>query len=389
MTDVNAVVNEKTQNIRDLMSGKVPKRIPITASIGVEFAIDFAGMNLAETLWDTTKFEAVFDKACGTFFSDTYPMSALRIPSWYQVLGSQPIVMASSGFMQHPEVEGMHVEDYDALIASPYDCIIEKVLPRLFTELDAEPNQKAMVMAKALRVFGDEMANLGAIRAKMQAKYGFSNAPAGPSAAATEAPYDFLADFLRGFKGVSHDIRRVPEKVVAACEELTPLMIKKGIPAVPSLIDGSTFIPLHMAPFMREKDFAKFYWPSFKKLCDALHEAGQGILIFVEADWTRLIDYLYDLPENTVMRMEFGDPKVFKEKLGKKHILNGFYPVTLLQTGTKEQCIDKAKELLDTLAPGGKYWFGTDKSLLATDKEGKIARNFEAVLNYVHENGKY
>lgn len=390
MTDIAALSQERTQLFRDLFSGKTPKRVPISASMGVEFSIDYAGLDLAETLWDTTKFEQVFDKTCSDFFSDSFPITALRIPSWYQILGSKPIVMSSSGFMQHPEVEGMLPEDYDAFIEAPYDTIVETILPRLYTELDTDDaNKKAMVLAKAMRAQLDEMSNVGMLKGKMIAKYGMSTIPPAQSFGMTEAPYDFLADFLRGFKGVSKDIKRMPEKVVAACDAITPLMIKKGIPAVPDLVNGHTFIPLHMAPYMREKDFEKFYWPSFKQLCEALHEAGQGIYLFVEHDWTRFLDYLAELPENTIMRIEFGDPQLFKEKLGKKHILAGFYPVTLLQSGTKEACIDKAKELLDVLAPGGRYWFTTDKSLLATDKEGKIAENLKAVLEYVHENGAY
>lgn len=390
MTSVTGLQNERTQLFRDLLSGKIPKRVPVSASMGVEFCIEYAGMNLAETLWDTAKFEQVFEKTCSDFFSDSFPATALRIPSWYQILGSKPIVMSSSGLMQHPEVEGLLPEEYDYFIAAPYDCIIEKILPRLFPELATDnPHQNALVLAKAMRAHQDEMANVGMLRGKMAAKYGYSAIPTPQAFGFTAAPYDFIADFLRGFKGISKDIKRIPDKVVAACEAVTPLMIKKGLPPAPSLVEGFTFIPLHMAPYMREKDFEKFYWPTFKELLEALHQAGQGIYLFVEHDWTRFLDYLYELPENTLMRIEFGDPKLFKEKLGKKHILAGFYPITLLQTGTKEQCIDKAKELLDILAPGGRFWFIPDKSLLAMDKAGKIATNLIAVNQYVYENGAY
>ncbi|MGB9792926.1 MAG: uroporphyrinogen decarboxylase, partial [Thermacetogeniaceae bacterium] len=113
------------------------------------------------------------------------------------------------------------------------------------------------------------------------------------------------------------------------------------------------------------------------------------VQLFVEHDWMRYLDYLYELPENTIMRFEYGDPKLVAEKLGGRHILSGFYPITLLQTGTKQQCIDKAKELLDILAPTGKFWFQADKSIISADKEGKIAENMRAVLEYVMENGSY
>lgn len=382
MSNAAELANERTQLLKDLLSGKTPKRIPVTNPANMEFAIQYYGENLAEVQWDVPKMEPIFDKFCGEFVSDTSPVGNLRLPAYYQILGSKAIVMGSNGFMQHPEVEGMHPEEYDEFIASPYDFIVEKVLPRLYTELDAEPSQKAFVLSKAMRSFQDDYGTLGAIRDRVNAKYGMIS----PVGALTEAPFDFLADFLRSFKGISSDIRRHGAKVEAACEVILPMMIKKG--KLPPNDLGYTFIPLHMAPYMRDKDFERFYWPTFKKLVDTLHEMGQNVSLFVEHDWMRYLDYLNELPENTIMRFEFGDPKLVVEKLGKRHVLSGFYPVTLLQTGTKEQCIDKAKELIDVLGPTGRYWFNGDKSIISTDPEGKIAKNLKAVLNYVYENGR-
>ena len=39
----------------------------------------------------------------------------------------------------------------------------------------------------------------------------------------------------------------------------------------------------------------------------------------------------------------------------------------MLKTGTVEQCVDKAKEILDILAPGGRYFFNFDKAPLTFD----------------------
>ncbi|MHB8074683.1 uroporphyrinogen decarboxylase/cobalamine-independent methonine synthase family protein [Desulfosporosinus fructosivorans] len=384
MMDAVAMTNERNQMFRDLFSGKTPKRVPISNPATQDFAIQYAGLDLAECQWDLTKLEPVYDKFCQDFFTDTYPGGSIRIPSHYQILGSTPIVMSSSGFMQHPEVVGLLAEEYDDFIASPYDCIVEKVLPRLFTEFNGAPGKVAMALAKAMRAQSDDLAYLGTIRAKMNAKYGY----AGIVGALTEAPFDFMADFLRSFKGISGDVRRYPDKIMAACEAVLPLMIKKGTLPSPGML-GYTFIPLHMAPYLRDKDFATLYWPTFKKLVETLAGMGQNVQLFVENDWMRYLDYLYELPENTIMRFEYGDAKLVKEKLGKKHIISGFYPITLLQTGTKQQCIDKAKELLDILAPGGKYWFQADKSVINFESKGPVAENMRAVLEYVYENGTY
>lgn len=384
MTDAAEKAREREQLFRDLFSGKRPKRVPVSNPATLEYAVQLYGEDLAEAMWDIPRLEPILDRFCQDFPTDTTPIGSLRLPAYYQVLGSKAIVMGSGGFMQHPEVEGMLADEYDELIAAPFDFIVDKVLPRLYTELDAEPSKRAMVLAKAFKVYHDDYGMLAQIRERVNAKHGLVS----PMVALTEAPFDFLADFLRGFKGISGDVRRCPEKVEAACEAVLPLMIRKGKLPVKGAL-GYTFIPLHMAPYMRTKDFERLYWPTFKKLVEACAEMGQAVQLFVEHDWMRYLDYLYELPENTIMRFEYGDPKLVAEKLGGKHILSGFYPITLLQTGTKQQCIDKAKELLDILAPTGKFWFQADKSIISADKEGKIAENLRAVLEYVMENGSY
>ncbi|ABR48247.1 conserved hypothetical protein [Alkaliphilus metalliredigens QYMF] len=380
-----ALSQERTQLFKDLYRGKIPKRVPIGVKFYPEFCTQYAGMDLVEVQWKTEKLEEVFDKVCTDFVSDIPPIAANRFISFYELLGAKTFVMSSGGFIQHPELHGLEPEEYDEFIASPYDCIVEKILPRLYTKLDTDSNTKAMNLAKGMKAFYDEFGNFGAIKSKMIEKHGYAIFPAN-SGSFCEAPYDFVADIIRGFKGISNDIRRHPQKVLEACEAVTPLMIKKGTPAVPS-IDGETMIPLHMAPYMRQKDFEKFYWPTFKKMVESLAAKGQGVYLFVEHDWMRYLDYLYELPENTRMRFEYGDPKLVKEKLGNKHILSGFYPISLLRNGTKEQCIDKVKEHLDILAPGGRYYFDLDKVAITADSVN--IENLKAVLNYVYKNGKY
>lgn len=382
MSDATELANERQQIFKDIYRGNVPTRVPVNNPLALDAMVEYAGCSVAEIYWDMTKAEEVFDKVCRDFPADQSPGGTRRYPSFYQVLGSKPFVMSSTGTMQHPNVEGMEVGDYEEFIASPYDCIIEKILPRLYTELNTDSNKKALTMAKALNAWQGEMAAVGALGGKIKAKYGFPTIPGG----ATTAPFDFMADFFRGFTGILKDIRRYPEKVAAACDAVTPILVKKGKLLVPSDF-GMTVIPLHMGPYLRTPDFEKYYFPSLKKQVEMLTDMGINVQLFVESNYDRYLDYLYDLPENTILRFEMGDPKVIKEKLGKKFIISGFYPMSLLITGTKEQCVDKAKELMDILAPGGGYIFDFDKGAL--NMVGNITENLKAVLEYVIENGAY
>ena len=385
MSGVKELQIERKQLFEDVYSGRIPRRVPICAFLPIEFCIEYTGLPLAETQWTLEGIEEALDNTFQITRSDYCPAGFSRFPAHLQILGAKVFVMGSSGFIQHPEVTGMEVEDYDDLIANPYDCLLEKILPRLYPKLDADPITRSQVMAKAFKAFYDYAEAYERINARMVDKYGFYLPPAGSTGVAI-APFDFLADFLRGFKGILMDVKRIPERIVEACEAVLPLQIKKGMPQKPSKF-GQTFIPLHMAPYLRPADFEKLYWPTLFKMVNIFSRAGQPCRLFCEQDWMRYLDYLYELPENTRLCFEYGDPRIVKEKLGKKHIISGFYPLTYLKTATKQQCIDKAKELLDILAPGGKYIFEFDKNPVSLDSVN--VENYVAVLEYVAEHANY
>ncbi|MEY7999112.1 uroporphyrinogen decarboxylase family protein [Clostridium sp. Mt-5] len=387
MTDVKKLQEERINLFHDICDNKIPKRVPMNISIPFEPAAQFGRIDLVEAQWKASIAEKAIDKLCQTLYSDVCPCcGSMRYPSFYQELESQSFVMGSNGFIQHPEVTGMLPEDYDYLIEKPYDCLLERVIPRQHKALQAEPMNMTISFAKSLMEYNGDFTELGSILGEMNEKYGYyPGAPFG-GGGFTEAPFDFLADQLRGFKGISGDIRRRPEKVAEACEALYPIVLKKGMPVQISNY-GSVGMPLHMPTFMREKDFAKLWWPSFKRMLDEYASMGIHCSIFCEDDWSRYLDYLYELPTDTIMMFEYGDIKKIKEKLGKKHIITGLYPMSMLLTHTKEECIDKAKEMIDILAPGGKYMFGVDKQPLSL-KDVNM-ENFCAVTEYVRDHAYY
>ncbi|MEG0378679.1 MAG: uroporphyrinogen decarboxylase family protein, partial [Eubacterium sp.] len=195
------------------------------------------------------------------------------------------------------------------------------------------------------------------------------------------------ADLLRSFTGISKDVRRHKEEVKGACEALLPLMVQKAMTAPPRM-DQMVFMPLHMPPYLSERVFAELWWPTFKQMVEELVQEDYYLYIFFEGDWTRYYDYLQELPKGRILgRFEYADPVVIKEKLGKIMSVTGFFPITLLAQGSKEACIDKTKELMDILAPGGGYVFGFDK--IATSVRDVKMENITAVNEYVRLNGKY
>ncbi|QSQ08505.1 hypothetical protein H0A61_00832 [Koleobacter methoxysyntrophicus] len=387
MADVKALQQERISIFHDVFDNKIPKRVPVNISLPFEVIAQFGNINLVEAQWNPAVIEEAADKMCQAVYSDVCVfMGSFRYPSFYQLLKSQSFVMASNGFIQHPEVIGMLPEDYDYLIEKPYDCILERVIPRQYKAFNLnDPVNTAISFAKSILAFNNDFMQAGMVIGKLTEKYGYY--PGGLlSGGFTEAPFDFLADQLRSFKGISMDIRRMPEKVKEACDALYPIVFKKGLPAKVSNYE-TVFIPLHMPTFMREKDFAELWWPSFKRMLDEYASMGIHCFLFCEDNWMRYLDYLYELPTDTVLWFEYGDPKLIKEKLGKKHIITGLYPVMNLKTKSKEECVAEAKRYIDILAPGGKYIFGFDKSpLLLSDIK---LENLCAVAETARDYGVY
>ncbi|KPU44271.1 uroporphyrinogen decarboxylase (URO-D) [Oxobacter pfennigii] len=385
MSDVKELQQERIGIFNDVHDNKVPKRVPVNLSLSFEATAQFAGIDIAAAQWKPSLASEAAEKVCQTLYSDSCPTGgSLRFPSFYEILKSQSFIMGSNGFIQHPEVVGMDPEDYDYLIENPYDCLLERVIPRQYKALNLnDPISMAISLTKSYLAYQADMGEAMGNVIPLVQKYGYY--PGNPGGFA-EAPFDYLADQLRSFKGINMDIRRIPDKVAAACDALYPILLKKGMPSVITKYSRVTY-PLHMPTFMREKDFEKLWWPSFKRLCDTYASMGVGNQLWCEDNWTRYIDYLYELPTNTVLIFEYGDMKQIKEKLGKKHIITGLFPLALLKAGTKQQCIDKAKEMLDILAPGGKYIFSLDKIVISINE--REMENLSAVAEYVRDNGKY
>jgi len=375
---------ERMEVRNDLLSGKRPKRVFVNAFFTLESACGYAGIDLMKAHFNKELELHAFDKISADFYSDVLPTLNFRFASTYQLLGAKNWILGSDGTIQHPEIETMHVEDYDDFIKAPYKTIIEKFLPRVCTTLNKDPYTNGINFAVA---YGDYQRNknaLGATYGAMIGKYGY--APGFITNQMIEAPFDFLADQLRGFKAINMDVRRCPDKVKAAVEAITPLMIKLAIPPVmsPGLI---SFIPLHLGPFINSKAFKELYWPSLEKVIVELDKIGIGCCLFVEQDWTRYCDVLATLPKSTVLWMEAGDPKRFTETVGKNHVFGGFFDPTITLSKTKEQCIDEAKKLLDICTKSDHFYFTFDRGII--DIKSVNVPKLQAVLEWVGNKGTY
>ena len=388
MTDVKKLQDERSQLFHDVYDNKIPARVPINISLSLNVVADYAGIHGKEALWHPGVLEKAADELCAMIPSDICLLSMqILLPSKYQTLGANNMQVSSTGFMQHPNHVGFLPEDYDAFIEDPYACIIERVLPRNFRGLDFIDNPGRAIMSVYQSVTGSNatvMENLSVIN-KLNEKYGYYRGEPG-GLTGCYAPLDILTDTLRSLSGMSMDIRRMPDKVKAAVEAVYPLNYMVGFPPVINNY-SSTFFPLHLATFLKEKDFANLWWAPWKRQVDDYASLGLHSNAFCEHDWMRYLDYVAELPTDTRLQFEQGDPSVIKEKLGKKFILTGLFPLSTLRTCTKQECIDKTKRFLDIMMPGGKFIFSFDKAALTL--QDVDLDNLIAVCETVRDHGVY
>lgn len=387
--DISEMRNEREKLFSDFFNNITPQRLPLTAHIPMAFIADWADEDLKNVQFDYARVGKACDELCDLIYSDEIPiMGSAGAAPYHQALGSQTRVMGSNGFIQHPDASGMDEEDYDLFIQDPLACLIERVVPRIFKNLD--PKDPITMMRTVYTANGINMDSINQLQPFLNAigeKQGYYlGAPFG-SSTFNLAPCDFVADQCRGFSNFSKDIRRDPEKIKAACDAVYPYIFLSGLPSTPDP-RGAVSTPLHMPPFMREKDFVNVWLPTYKRMLREYASLGVRVSAFLEADWTRYVDIVYDeFPAGTKLQVEQGDPKLFKEKLGNKFILSLMYSLENLRSYSKAEAIDNLKALLDIVMPGCGYLFGFSTYPIVS---GDIQMdNYVAIMNYLRDNAKF
>ncbi|AFV02164.1 MULTISPECIES: uroporphyrinogen decarboxylase family protein [unclassified Dehalobacter] len=390
MSEIMNLYQKRVERVYKAINLEQPDRVPISSALGT-WSSYYAGYTDSESNWDLDKCSKSLLKVVNDIPMDVLHMFYARPGGMYQALGSKSFhYLNESNIVQYSDenAEVMTSEEYPEFIKDPFRFMVEKVLPRKYSELAKESPAKDLALAKGAMQFGMYGAKKGAAEANLITQYGIPMLFDGLAI----MPLDWIADFFRGIKGAFMDMRRRPEELLEAAQALTPLVIRFGMGQMfstpPKANPKIILLPLHLPTMLKTADFDKFYWPMFKTIIEAFVANGVIPMPFYEGDWSRYYDHLQDLPaKKTLGWFEHGDSKELKQKLGNTMCILGLFPLTLLQYGTKEECITKAKELLDDLAPGGGYIFSTDKELLSA-ADGKV-ENIIAVNKFVMEYGIY
>lgn len=379
---------DRINRIMMTVNHQEPDKVPSFAMIG-SWAIAYAGSSALEIENNPDKEVEVFCKPHEKLYTDAVYTAGLYFDSKYaRLIGSDSHYISRDGqTVQHKEIVPMESSEYTELIADPMGYTFNKMLPRKAKKLAEPYPDNYYAIRNFLKHFKSKTEVAARITRKLKETY---QRPvlAGNFA---YAPMDLIFDYYRGFKGMSMDLRRNPEELLEAINAIDDFAVNiMNIPSNAKSVPDFPFFTtmMHLPTFINPKQFEKFFWPTYEKMCNRVHELGGKMIIFLEGNWELKYDFLNSLPQNFAIGIiEKDDIFETKKKIGDNITLAGGMTLEMLKLSSKEKCIDYAKKLVDVCSPGGGYIFGTNRELLSGVDLN--TENFFAVYNFVHEYGVY
>ncbi|MBN2376048.1 MAG: hypothetical protein JXD22_06590 [Sedimentisphaerales bacterium] len=379
-----------------MQNGK-PDMVPIRPFVA-EFAAKYAGFTCQEVTQDYDKAFKAARKCAADFDWDAVVANMVYVWSgftqangtkYYGIPGID--IPPDTGFQYREPPEGqsfMQPEDYEALIEDPTGFLFNVWLPRVSDDVQAvgEPTsyrnnlsflKGGMAMLSYFNAFGVQ-------NERLRKESGTVSALAG----IFKAPFDILADKLRGYIGLSMDLFERPEKVLAACEALMPHLLHVAL----SGADPDKNVPIGFwmhrgcMPFISPEQFARYNWPTLKPIIEEIWARGHQVLFYAEGDWSAHLESFAELPEKSIVyHVDRGDIFEVHKKIGHKFCISGGIPNFLLSYGKPQEVRDYCKKVIDGVAGDGGYILDAS-AIMQNDTS---VENLRAMTDFVRDYGIY
>ncbi len=379
-----------------MRNGK-PDCVPIRPFVA-EFTAKYAGYTCQEVAHDYEKAFAAARKCAADFDWDAavgnmvYVWTGLTQAiglKYYAIPGID--VSAETGFQYREPSESnanMLPDEYDRLIDDPTEFLFNAWLPRVSAEVSAigQPAtyrnnlsfvKGGMAMMQYFGAFGTQNALLRSESGTVSAISGIF-----------KAPFDIIADKMRGYIGLTMDLLEQPKQVLKACEALMPQLLHVAL----SGADPDKNVPIGFwmhrgcVPFISHKQFAEFYWPTLKPIIEEIWRHGHQVLFYAEGNWTEHLEAFTELPDRSIVfHIDQTDIAKAHKVLGHKFCLSGGIPNYLLALGTPDEVRAACKKVIDIAAQDGGYIM--DASAIVQN-DAKV-ENIRAMTEFTREYGVY
>jgi uroporphyrinogen-III decarboxylase len=404
----------KARALRFINAYKVekPDRVPVSLPLG-NWPAYLAGTDLKTVMYDYDKLSQAWKKYYDQYETDlavtpgmvlpakVYDLMDYKLYSW----PGRGLPDTASG-IQFVEGEYMREDEYDLLIKDPSDFWMRTYIPRVFgafepwktlspyTSIIEAPGfwfmpytrPEMQAAAQKLIDIGKELATWSKMLGDFSQWVQENGYPV-PRMMLAKAPFDTIGDTLRGTKGIIKDLFRRPEKLLEAIDVVTDFSIRQTIEAANANRTVSAVFPLHKGAdgFMSPKQFEKFYWPSLKKVVDALVKEGIRSELFAEGSYTTRLETVNEFAKGDVgWLFDKTDMVKAKATVGKTCCVSGNVPSSLMVTGEPKQVKEYCRKLIEVCAPGGGFVLSGGAQVDQGNPD-----NLRAMMEAAKEYGKY
>jgi uroporphyrinogen-III decarboxylase len=139
-------------------------------------------------------------------------------------------------------------------------------------------------------------------------------------------------------------------------------------------------------PFISQKHFDKFYWPTLKPIIEEIWANGHQVLFYAEGDWNAHLKSFAELPEGSIV-FHADKTDIFEahKAIGHRFCISGGIPNFLLSYGTADEVRDYCRKVIDGVAGDGGYIM--DASAIIQN-DAKV-ENIKAMTEFTREYGVY
>ena len=391
---------------------EIPDRVPVHIAGNSMIAYN-AGYTLKDVLYDYSKIKPAWAKWLKDYDQDSNDAPGFFPARVYEILDYKVNKWPGHGLPDNAtlqnfvEQEYMKADEYDLFMKDPFDFGLRCFTPRTwsaFEPLAQIPSmssyqglpQRLMMMCldpkfqkmfKKINEAARENAKYNQVIgecARLSLESGYPPLMGGVML----APFDTIADMLRGTHGSVMDMYRQPGKLLESLEVICENSIKSAVGMANMAKSPMVFVPMHKGDdsFMSVPQFEKFYWPTFKKLILGVVNEGCVPMMVIDGSYNeKRLKIISDLPRTCcVWTMEKTDMFKAKEILGNSACISGNVLAAQLYTQTPQAIKEYCRKLIEVCGKGGGYILslgsGIDKCAPA---------NLHAIVEAAEEYGYY
>ena len=377
------------QRVMDCVDLKTPDRMPVGLMMNFWLA-RYGGISCRRQMYDYAKVAEIAEALCREFEPDffTSPYLMTTFGPMLDAIDFRQLEWPGHGVpedrpYQYLDREYMTADEYDDFLFDPTGFYYAKYLPRVAGAYEgaegiasiagasyfdviynsaafaAPPLQASMARLAAA---GREAGKLFACTGKLMGQLAAMGYPSGIGGFAM-GPYDNLADYFRGATAMMKDLYRRPDKVLEVLDKMKTLTLRRLAMQKPMMGSPIVFIPVHWAPdaFMSQKQFERFWWPSFRELLLGVIDLGLIPMPLWEADCTKRLETIRDVPPGKcIYWFERTDMVRAHEVLGDVVALRGGMHPSVMTMGTPDAVDAAVRHLVD------KVWNKGGKLILDT-----------------------